>query len=205
MSEYFEYGKIYGRERSLPEQILFGNRKPEYNVNDAKDRMRAVNELQQLIGESIDLALKDKSCVDDAEFLLRFLFAREFCVADAFKLLINYHAFKQQNLATLSKITALDEFIQLALRDGFPTIIPQRDRRGRKILVLYASNWNPQAYTLLTIFRALLLSLEKLLEDVQNQANGFVIIVDWTNFTFKQTGHLQLKTIKLMVDGLQVG
>lgn len=202
MSEYYEY-KIYGREKPRHDQILFGN-KPEYNINDAKDRLRAVTELQQLIGESIDLAMKDKSCVDDDEFLMRFLFARDFCVADAFKLLINYHAFKQQNAGTLTKISALDESIQLALRDGFPTIIPQRDRRGRKILVLYASNWNPQAYTLLTIFRSLLLSLEKLLEDIQNQANGFVLIVDWTNFTYKQTGHLQLKTIKLMIDGLQV-
>lgn len=204
MSEYYEY-KIFDRKKPLPDEILFGRPKPAYDINDAKDRMRAVHELKQSIGESIDFALKDKSCVNDDEFLQRFLFARDFCVADAFKLLLNYHAFKYQNAAALSKITALDEGIQLALRDGFPTIAPQCDRRGRKILVLYASNWNPQAYTLLTIFRALLLSLEKLLDEVQNQANGFVLIVDWTNFTYKQTGHLQLKTIKLMIDGLQVG
>lgn len=202
MSEFFEY-KFYNRDKANCDKCLTG--KPfEFNENDAKDRCRALNELKQLIGESIDFALKDKSCADDDEFLLRFLFARKFNVSDAFKLLINYHDFKQRNAEILSKISALDENIQMALRDGFPTIIPQRDRKGRKILVLFASNWSPANYSLDAVFRALLLSLEKLLEDIQNQANGFVIIVDWTNFTYKQTSSMQLKVLKLMIEGLQV-
>lgn len=203
MSEFFEY-KFYTRDKLHCDQFLYNNKPFEYNVNDAKDRNLALNELKQLIGESIDFALKDKSCTDDDEFLLRFLFARNFVIADAFKLLVNYHSFKQRNADILSKISALDEGIQLALRDGFPTIIPQRDRQGRKILILFAANWNPISYSLVTVFRALLLSLEKLLEDIQNQANGFILIVDWTNFTYKQTGSLQLKVIKMMIEGFQV-
>lgn len=202
MSEFFEY-KFYTRDKTHCDSFLYNN-KFEFDVNDPKDRTRALNQLKQMIGESIDLALKDKSCTDDDEFLLRFLFARDFCVDESFKLLVNYHSFKQRNAQILSKISALDENIQLALRDGFPTIIPQRDRQGRKILILFASNWNPIAYSVVTVFRALLLSLEKLLEDIQNQANGFVLIVDWTNFTYKQTRNLQLKMIKLMIEGLQV-
>lgn len=202
MSEFFEY-KFYTRDKANFDKCLTV-KSFEFNLDDAKDRCRALNELKQLIGESIDFALKDKSCTDDDEFLLRFLFARKFNVSDAFKLLINYHDFKQRNANVLSKISALDENIQMALRDGFPTIIPQRDRKGRKILVLFASNWSPANYSLHVVFRALLLSLEKLLEDVQNQANGFVIIVDWTNFTYKQTSSLQLKVLKLMIEGLQV-
>ncbi|XP_031628531.1 clavesin-2-like [Contarinia nasturtii] len=202
MSDFFEY-KFYTRDKLHCDQFLYNNKTIEYNVNDPKDRNHALNELKQLIGESIDFALKDKSCADDDEFLLRFLFARNFVISDAFKLLVNYHSFKQRNVNILSKISALDEGIQLALRDGFPTIIPQRDRKGRKILILFAANWNPIAYSLITVFRALLLSMEKLLEDIQNQANGFVLIVDWTNFTYKQTGNLQLKVIKIMIEGLQ--
>lgn len=203
MSEFFEY-KFYTRDKLHCDEFLYNKKPFEYNVNDPKDRNLALNELKQLIGESIDFALKDKSCTDDDEFLLRFLFARNFVIADAFKLLVNYHSFKQRNADILSKISALDESIQLALRDGFPTIIPQRDRQGRKILILFAANWNPVSYSLVTVFRALLLSMEKLLEDVQNQANGFVLIVDWTNFTYKQTGSLQLKVIKTMIEGFQV-
>lgn len=203
MSEFFEY-KFYTRDKLHCDKFLYNGKTFEYNCNDPKDRHLALNELKQLIGESIDFAMKDKSCADDDEFLLRFLFARNFVIADAFKLLVNYHSFKQRNANILNKISALDEGIQLALRDGFPTIIPQRDRKGRKILVLFAANWNPMAYSLMTVYRTILLSLEKLLEDVQNQANGFVLIVDWTNFTYKQTGALQLKVIKMMIEGLQV-
>lgn len=204
MSEFFEYKCYATRDKTNCDTFLYNNKRFEFDVNDPKDRNRALNQLKQSIGESINFALKDKSCTDDNEFLLRFLFARDFIVEDAFKLLVNYHSFKQRNANILSKISALDENIQLALRDGFPTIIPQRDRQGRKIVVLFASNWNPAAYSVMTIFRALLLSLEKLLEDIQNQANGFVLIVDWTNFSYKQTSNLQLKVIKLMIEGLQV-
>lgn len=203
MSDFYEY-KFYTRDKLHCDKFLYNKKPLEYNVSDPKDRNLALKELKQLIGQSIDFALKDKSCNDDDEFLLRFLFARDFVIADAFKLLVNYHNFKQKNANLLSKISALDESIQLALRDGFPTIIPQRDRKGRKILVLFAANWNPVAYSLITVFRALLLSLEKLLEDIQNQANGFALIVDWTNFTYRQTSSLQLKVIKLMIECFQV-
>lgn len=203
MSEFYEY-KFYTRDKLHCDKFLYNKKPLEYNVSDPKDRNLALKELKQLIGQSIDFALKDKSCTDDDEFLQRFLFAREFVIADAFKLLVNYHSFKQKNANLLSKISALDESIQLALRDGFPTIIPQRDRKGRKILVLFAANWSPVAYSLITVFRALLLSLEKLLEDIQNQANGFLLIVDWTNFTYRQTSSLQLKVIKLMIECFQV-
>lgn len=98
----------------------------------------------------------------------------------------------------------MDETIQLALRDGFPGVLTDRDRRGRKVLVFFTSNWDHNNYSLLTVYRAMLLSLEKLLEDKQNQANGFVAVVDWTNFTFRQSSHLNPKVLKLMIEGLQV-
>lgn len=164
MSEFFEY-KFFNREKANCDKCL--TKTNQFNENDVKDRTRALNELKQLIGESMDYALKDKSCTDDDEFLLRFLFAKNFHIDEAFKLLIRYHDYKRRNCAVLSKISVLDESINLAVRDGFPTILPQRDRKGRKILVLFASNWNPMTYSLETIYRALLLSLEKLLEDLQ--------------------------------------
>lgn len=202
MSEYFEY-KFYNGDKTNCDKCL-STKTILYNKNDPSDRSRALVELKNLIGESMDFALKDKSCTDDDEFLLRFLFTRKFLVSEAFKLLIAYLDYKQRNVEILRSISALNENIQLALRDGFPTIIPQRDRKGRKMLVFFAANWNPVAFSLETVYRALLLSLEKLLEDIQNQANGFVLIVDWTDFTYKQTSHLNPKVLKLIIEGLQV-
>lgn len=176
----------------------------KYDVNEPAERARALTVLRDLIGASVDFALKDKSCCHDEEFLYRFLFAKKFDVDAAFKLIIAYHEYKQRNVEMLQKMSALDEQIQMALRDGFPGVVQQRDRRGRKVIVFFTANWNPAAYSLVTVYRAMLLSLEKLLEDKQNQANGFVAVVDWTNFTMRQSTHLNPKVLKLMIEGLQV-
>ncbi|XP_058450866.1 clavesin-2-like [Malaya genurostris] len=174
-----------------------------YNKHEPADRLRALKALKELIGASMDYALKDKSCFQDDEFLYRFLYARKFNVNDSFQLVINYHAYRQRNGSLLQRLSVLDENIQLALRDGFPGVLPNRDRRGRKVLIFLAANWDYSSYSLVTVYRAMLLSLEKLLEDKQNQANGFIAIVDWTNFTFRQSSNLNPKVLKLMIEGLQ--
>lgn len=178
--------------------------KMQFNKHDANERFRALCILKDLIGASRDLALKDKSCYSDDEFLNRFLFARKFNVTESFQLLINYQNYRQKNHDLLQRLCVLDDTIQMALRDGFPGVLKNRDRRGRKVLVFFTSNWDYTQYSLLTVYRAMLLTLEKLLEDKQNQANGFVAIVDWTNFTLRQSAHLNPKILKLMIEGLQV-
>lgn len=178
--------------------------KMSFNKHDANERYRALCIMKDLIGSSRDLALKDKSCYQDDEFLYRFLFARKFNVSEAFQLLINYQLYRQKNHDLLQRLCVLDDTIQMALRDGFPGVLKSRDRRGRKVLVFFAANWDYTQYSLLTVYRAMLLTLEKLLENKQNQANGFVAIVDWTNFTLRQSAHLNPKILKLMIEGLQV-
>lgn len=172
--------------------------------NEPKDQRKALNSLKDLIGASMNFALKDKSCCIDDDFLMRFLYARKFQPESAFQLIINYHLFKQRNKMLLSKLNIFDETIQLALRDCNPTILKDRDRRGRRVIVFYTANWDPTKYTLEDVFRTFLLTLDILLEDKQNQMLGFVVIVDWTNFTFKQSSHLHPKTLKLWIEGLQV-
>lgn len=180
------------------------NKKININWNEPTDRSCALIALKERIGASIDYALKDKSCCHDDEFLMRFLYARKFDVDEAFQLIINYHSYRQKNNVILQRLSALDEPIQMSLRDGFPGVLKERDRRGRKVLVFCAANWDHCLYSIISVYRAMLLSLEKLLEDKQNQANGFVVIVDWTNFTLRQSSHLNPKVLKLMIEGLQV-
>ena len=201
MSEFYEY---QWSTRTGGKANFLGENRKMYDINEVADRGRALIALKELIGASVNFALKDKSCTQDDEFLYRFLFAKKFNVDDAFKLIISYHDYKQRNCEILQKMSALDEQIQMALRDGFPGVIQQRDRRGRKVIVFFTANWNPALYSLVTIYRAMLLSLEKLLEEQQNQANGFVAVVDWTNFTMRQSTHLNPKILKLMIEGLQV-
>lgn len=52
--------------------------------------------------------------------------------------------------------------------------------------------------------RAILLSLEAMIEDPELQVNGFVLIIDWSNFTFKQASKLTPSMLRLAIEGLQV-
>ncbi|XP_051878676.1 clavesin-1 [Pristis pectinata] len=139
---------------------------------------------------------------DDA-FILRFLRARKFNHFEAFKLLAQYFQYRQQNLDMFKNFKADDPGIKRALMDGFPGVLQQADHDGRKILVLFAANWDQSRNTFVDILRAILLSLEILIEDPELQINGFVLIIDWSNFTFKQASKLTPTILRLAIEGLQ--
>ena len=88
--------------------------------------------------------------------------------------------------------------------DSLPGVLDKRDIAGHKVLVLFACNWDKRKYGLAAIYRALLLTLEKLIEDEETQVHGFVIVVDWSLFSFKQSTWINPKVLKQMIDGLQV-
>ncbi|XP_037961130.1 clavesin-2-like [Teleopsis dalmanni] len=204
MSEYFEFQM---NKRYESNAFNYFDKRPyekkKINVREPNEQLRLLQVFKDKIGASINLALRDKSCCSDNSFLNRFLFARKFQCDEALQLLINYFSYKERNKGLLQKINIFDESIQLALRDGNPAVLTQRDRRGRKVITFSCSNWDPTKYTIEDVYRAILLSLDKLLENASNQSLGFVVIVDWTNFTFKQSAQLSPKTLKLMIEGLQ--
>ncbi|MGH0155746.1 UNVERIFIED_CONTAM: hypothetical protein FKN15_030143 [Acipenser sinensis] len=139
---------------------------------------------------------------DDA-FILRFLRARKFNHFEAFRLLAQYFEYRQQNLDMFKNFKATDLGIKQALKDGFPGVLSNLDHYGRKILVLFAANWDQSRYTFVDILRAILLSLEAMIEDPELQVNGFVLIIDWSNFTFKQASKLTPSMLRLAIEGLQ--
>uniref|UniRef100_A0A8C0IR35 Clavesin-1 n=1 Tax=Chelonoidis abingdonii TaxID=106734 RepID=A0A8C0IR35_CHEAB len=140
---------------------------------------------------------------DDA-FILRFLRARKFHQTDAFRLLAQYFQYRQLNLDMFKNFKADDPGIKRALTDGFPGVLEKRDHYGRKILLLFAANWDQSRNSFTDILRAILLSLEVLIEDQELQINGFILIIDWSNFSFKQASKLTPSILKLAIEGLQV-
>ncbi|XP_017474739.1 PREDICTED: clavesin-2-like isoform X1 [Rhagoletis zephyria] len=201
MSEFYEAQTKIKQNYRLPRTI--DSRQEIFSNSDARDRHRKLYLFRDMIGASVNLALRDKSCCMDTSFLNRFLYAKKFDCEAALDLLIKYLLYKENNKHILQKLSIFDENIQTSLRDGNPSVLKQRDRKGRKVLTFAAANWDTNKYSMEDVFRALLLSFDKLLENVENQALGFVVIVDWTNFTYKQSTHISAKTLKLMIEGLQ--
>lgn len=69
--------------------------------------------------------------------------------------------------------------------------------------MIFTANWDHCAYSLEVIYRALLLTMERLIEKPRNQLNGFVVVVDWSAFSFRQSSSLNPRVLKLMIEGLQ--
>ncbi|XP_027860270.1 clavesin-1-like [Xiphophorus couchianus] len=139
----------------------------------------------------------------DDEFILRFLRARKFDHVETFRLLAQYFQFRQQNLDMFQSFKVDDPSIKRALMDGFPGVLEAPDQHGRKILILFASNWDQSRNSFIDILRAILLSLEVLIENPELQINGFTLIIDWSNFSFKQASKLTPNILKLAIEGLQ--
>ena len=72
-----------------------------------------------------------KSRTDDA-FLLRFLRARKFDYDRAYNLLINYYTIRANNLDIIGHITPSS--VEHVYDTGAITILPRRDKEGRRIL-----------------------------------------------------------------------
>uniref|UniRef100_A0A667ZKW3 Clavesin-1 n=1 Tax=Myripristis murdjan TaxID=586833 RepID=A0A667ZKW3_9TELE len=139
----------------------------------------------------------------DDDFILRFLRARKFDQTETFRLLAQYFQFRQQNLDMFQSFKVDDPGIKRALMDGFPGVLETPDQHGRKILILFASNWDQSRNSFTDILRAILLSLEVLIENPELQINGFILIIDWSNFSFKQASKLTPNILKLAIEGLQ--
>lgn len=140
---------------------------------------------------------------DDA-FVLRFLRARKFDTFEAFKLFGRYFEYRQTYPNIFKDFNTSEQGVKEALYDGIPAVLENTDHFGRKIIVLYSANWDNSRYGLAAIYRAILLTLEKLIDEEESQINGFVIIVDWSQFTFRQSTWLNPNILRQVIEGLQV-
>ncbi|XP_076043986.1 clavesin-2-like isoform X2 [Oratosquilla oratoria] len=139
----------------------------------------------------------------DNEFLMRFLHARKCRINECFSLLCRYFEYRQRNRDLFCGLHVGRPEIRAALSDGLPGVLPERDHKGRPVLVLFANNWDHTKYDLVAIYQSLLLSLEKLVEEVAVQESGVVVVVDWTHFPLRLSTRLSPKLLRLIVDGLQ--
>ncbi|ESO85290.1 hypothetical protein LOTGIDRAFT_179489 [Lottia gigantea] len=181
----------------LSEKLI---RKARDELNEIADRrVLAIDEVRDQMETRPDINFLRQ----DDVFILRFLRARKFNTEETFKLYARYFEYRQNNKNLFKGFQASEKGVKEALNDGLPGVLPNCDYRGRRILLLYAANWDNSRYGLAAIYRAILLTLEKLIDEEEVQINGITVVVDWSQFTFKQSTWLNPKVLKLMIEGLQ--
>lgn len=174
---------------------------PQLSKNEPVDKTTSIQALRTFVQGCNDLELKNSVQQDD-KTLLKFLYARKFNVPDSFLLIQNYYWYRKRNSVIFKNFHCESPDIKNALESCLPGVLSSKDRKGRCVLILNATNWDC-SYSLVSVYRSILLSLDYLSNDIHNQARGFVVIVDWTEFTFRQSTNLKPSILKLMIEGLQ--
>ncbi|KAJ8931842.1 hypothetical protein NQ314_015239 [Rhamnusium bicolor] len=195
MAEYYEFD---WRTNVIPSDIV---KELPSRYTEPKDRIACIQALKNLIYTCNDYELRSSLPQDD-KTLQKFLYARKMNVTESFELLRNYYLYRKRNPHIFNNFGLDAEDIHKALENGLPGVLNLKDRKGRCVLVLTANNWDC-SYSLLSIYRALLFSLEHLMNEIHNQTNGVVVIVDWTEFSFRQSTNLKPSILRLMIEGLQ--
>uniref|UniRef100_A0A8C1WI55 Alpha-tocopherol transfer protein n=1 Tax=Cyprinus carpio TaxID=7962 RepID=A0A8C1WI55_CYPCA len=154
-----------------------------------------IEELNNLPVDSIRIApylseLKQKAAAEVSirhlnlteTFLIRFLQARDFDVALALKLLINYHKWRQE----CPEITAdlKPSSVIGLLQNNYHGVLRSRDDAGSRILIYRIGQWNPKEFTAYEVFRVSLITSELIVREWETQRNGLKAIFDLQDWCF---------------------
>lgn len=197
MSEYCEY--MWDTTRGHVSPALARSIYEEEARFDKRDKKLAIKTVRAILREMPDVELKH--CTD--EYITRFLLARKYRTEQAAALIAAYQAQVANRQDIFGNLTARDPAIQRALRAGIPGVLPARDRKGRCVLVILASQWDPIAVPALSVQRALFLVLEILIQDPRNQQSGFVAVVDWSGFSLRQGSALGAAALRNLIAALR--
>ncbi|XP_016126993.1 alpha-tocopherol transfer protein-like [Sinocyclocheilus grahami] len=154
-----------------------------------------IEELNNLPVDSIRIApylseLKQKAAAEVSvrhlnlteTFLIRFLQARDFDVALALKLLINYHKWRQE----CPEITAdlrPSSVVEL-LQNNYHGVLRSGDDAGSRVLIYRIGQWNPKEFTAYEVFRVSLITSELIVREWETQRNGLKTIFDLQDWCF---------------------
>nr|CAH0102443.1 unnamed protein product [Daphnia galeata] len=139
----------------------------------------------------------------DDDFLMRFLGARKMNVKEAFEVYENYYRFLLQNPELFIRNNIDNSEVKQALEDGLPGVLQRRDSKGRRIIVFFAAQWDPNRYSISAIHKAFYLSLDLLLQDCVVRERGLVLVIDWSQFSFRQCRKLQPAALRAIAEGLE--
>ncbi|XP_034949975.1 clavesin-2-like [Chelonus insularis] len=197
MSEYCEYMWDPTRGHVSPE--LARRIYEDETRLEIKDKKLAIKTVRAVLRGMPEVDLKH--CTD--EYITRFLLARKYRVEQAAALIAAYQAQVAERQDIFGNLTARDPALQRALRAGIPGVLPARDKKGRCVLVILASQWDPIAVPALSVQRAIFLVLETLIQDPRNQQSGFVAVVDWSGFSLRQGGALGAAAVRNLIAALR--
>lgn len=143
----------------------------------------------------------DASIPDD-RFLLRFLRSKKFNVQRSYAMYKNYRLFFRDHPEIAAGLNP--KAVRHVWDEGVLGGLKQRDLRGRSVIVTFPGRWDPASHALEDVLRALVLQLEYMIMSEETQVKGFVLLADFTDFSFHQMRSLKPWYIQTMATLMQV-
>lgn len=143
----------------------------------------------------------DASIPDD-KFLLRFLRSKKFNVQRSYAMYENYRQFFRDHPEIAAGLNP--KAVRHVWDDGVLGGLRHRDLRGRSVIVTFPGRWDPASHALEDVLCALVLQLEYMIMSEETQVKGFILLADFTNFSFHQMRCLKPWYIQTMATLMQV-
>ncbi|KAI5737755.1 hypothetical protein M8J76_016467 [Diaphorina citri] len=158
----------------------------------------AIDELRALLKEDEEMTCPHQN---DA-WLVRFLRPTKFYPESAYKLIKNYYAFKLKHNDIYKDLKPSNE--QNVFDHNVLYVLPRRDHKGRRILVLeLGKNWKHKKVCLDEVFKGAVLFLEAAMMEPSSQVAGAQVIFDMDGLSLQQAWQFTPTFAKRIVDWLQ--
>lgn len=149
---------------------------------DPETRSELVGQLRAKIDEAEGDYEDVKFVRKDGKFLLRFLRARKFDVDGAVHLYCNYYKFRHKYAHVLGDMHP--RAVEHVLRSGVFGMTDLHCKDSSTVIHLRPDRWDPESVQFQDNFRAMILILDKLIEDEENQVHGISLLNNLRDVTF---------------------
>ena len=138
-----------------------------------------------------------------AAFLLKFLRAGEGDCEVASEILINYILLMRDHPQYYSS-SLLPDDIQRVFDEKIHTVLPFRDKYGRRVFVWRPGRWNPASINFTDCYCAMYMLCEMIALEPETQINGCTVVCDGGGIGFKQLSSMGIEDIRNCANFIQV-
>jgi len=159
---------------------------------DDSVRQQSLNQMREWIKKDPFI----KQCRTDGNFLLRFLRIKKFNISATCEMLYKYLSLSQVYPQWYRNLDVYDPIMMELLMDGFFIPLPNKDEKGRQIIMYRFNKLDHTKYTATDVYRLLVSSFFTMFEDEEAQIAGYVWIFDYTGFNIGHAGMFNLLDFK---------